>query len=312
MIEHHTEFAKIIADVRQHFGERQLQHPAETIRAQQLTRARDERIDVGLLVARGGIRGQVGEHARRRASQLLAHQGFELVRERAHVVAAVTVLRKRQLLAAQAEIPQPGADGEDVHLPSGIVDVVLARDLKPHRGENVRERRAVGRLASMTHMQRPGRVRGHEFHQHPLALAEPAFTVSATERMDTREFARVRLGRQVEVDESGPCHLDAREQGARRERGHDGGRKLARIPARRLCQAQREVGGELAVLVVAGALDDHRGGGGHLREHAPGELAQRGQQQLLEFLLQEVRDPRVWQARKCTRSAAATADRRSS
>jgi len=55
---------------------------------------------------------------------------------------------------------------------------------------------------------------------------------------------------------------------------------------RRLRQPQREVGGELAVLVVAGALDDHRGGRGHLREHAPGELAQGGQQQLLEFLLQ--------------------------
>src|SRR6202030_906727 len=132
------------------------------------------------------------------------------------------------------------------------------------------------------------------------------------ERVDTREFVRVRLGRGWKVDNPAPCHFGARQQGTRRERGHDGGRKLARIPARRLRQPQREVGGELAVLVVAGALDDHRGGSGHLREHAPGELAQGGQQQLLEFLLQEVRDPRVWQARKWSRSAGniRTADAR--
>jgi len=104
--------------------------------------------------------------------------------------------------------------------------------------------------------------------------------------VDERELARVGRGGQVEVDESGARHLGARQQGTRRERRHDGGRQLARVAACRLREAQREVGGELAVLAVAGALDHHRGRCGHLREHAPGELGQGGQQQLLEFLLQ--------------------------
>ena len=45
-----------------------------------------------------------------------------------------------------------------------------------------------------------------------------------------------------------------------------------------------------SVLRVAGALERHRRGGGHVGHDRAGELAERGPQQLLEFLLQEV-DP---------------------
>jgi len=123
-------------------------------------------------------------------------------------------------------------------------------------------------------VQRPVGFADTKLHQHPLALAEPALTVCAPERVDTRELARVRLGRQVKVDESRTCHLGARQQGTRRQCRHDCGRQLARVAACRLGQPQREVGGELAVLGVAGALDHHRGRCGHLGEHAPGELAE--------------------------------------
>jgi hypothetical protein len=45
------------------------------------------------------------------------------------VIAAVAVGRKFNALPAALEIAQPGADRQDVHLPPGIVDVVLALHL---------------------------------------------------------------------------------------------------------------------------------------------------------------------------------------
>src|SRR5689334_24821039 len=52
--------------------------------------------------------------------------------------------------------------------------------------------------------------------------------------------------------------------------------------ARRLRQAHRHVGGEIAMLGIAGTLDDDRGGGRHLEQNAAGEIGEGGEQQLLE------------------------------
>src|SRR5205807_7302346 len=119
------------------------------------------------------------------------------------IITPVAVCREGQLLPAQLQIPQPHAYGEDVHLPPGVVDVVLASDVEANRDENVGERRPVRSLASVTHVQRTRRVRGDELHQHPLALAEIAAAVALAKLVDAGELERVSLRGQEEVDEAG-------------------------------------------------------------------------------------------------------------
>jgi hypothetical protein len=51
---------------------------------------------------------------------------LELRSDGMHVVAAIAVRWERQRCAGGLQVPQPGAEREDIHLPAGIVDVVLA------------------------------------------------------------------------------------------------------------------------------------------------------------------------------------------
>jgi len=285
-VEDHAELAQVLADVGEHRLERELLHLGEARGSEQLARARDERIDVGLLVAGGGIRRQPREQRRGAAPQGgLRSRGLEVGGERAHVVAAVAVLGKRQLLAAQLEIAHPGADREDVHLPAGVVDVVLAGHLEADGREDVGERRPVGRLAAVADVQRPGGICRDELHQHPLTAPAAALAVARALRVDCAELACVGRGRQVEVDEAGAGYLGARHQRTRRQRRDDRRRQLARALARGPGEAQRHVAGKIAVLRLARALDHHARRRGLLREDAAGEPVERGQQQLLEFLL---------------------------
>src|SRR4030095_8563440 len=59
----------------------------------------------------------------------------------------------------------------------------------------------------------------------------------------------------MEVDETGSGDLGPIDQLARRQRAENRLRQLPRITARRFCQLQRNVGREIAVRGVAGALD---------------------------------------------------------
>src|SRR5258708_21615959 len=112
VIEEDAELPEVVADVREHLRERELEHLAETRRAQELPRPPDERIDVELLVASGRIGREPLENARRRPPQSLPGEAAELVRERSHVIAAVAVLREGQLLAADLQATHPGAHRE--------------------------------------------------------------------------------------------------------------------------------------------------------------------------------------------------------
>ncbi len=101
---------------------------SKAIRTEQRPCALDERIDVLFLITRGRIgrqiRGELGGGARK----ALALRDQQALGDRIHVVAAIAVRRKRQLFGCQLEIAQPHAERENVHLPPGIVDVVLALD----------------------------------------------------------------------------------------------------------------------------------------------------------------------------------------
>ena len=75
--------------------------------------------------------------------------------------------KRRHLAALRLEPAQPDADAEDVHLPAGIVDVVLAIHRVARRLEQVADGVAVGSVPTVTDVQRTGRVRGHELEQDP-------------------------------------------------------------------------------------------------------------------------------------------------
>ena len=87
----------------------------------------------------------------------------------ADVVALVAVSRKRKALAAGFQISQPDAGGQNVHLPTGIVDVVLAMYQPAIGNQQVGHASAKRTMATVTHVQRPGRVRRDKFH-NGLAL----------------------------------------------------------------------------------------------------------------------------------------------
>ena len=76
---------------------------------EQRAHARDQRIDVLLLVAGRGVGGQVGQHRRGRSLQLAATALLELRGDVMHVVAAIAVGRKRQRFTAVLQVAQPGA-----------------------------------------------------------------------------------------------------------------------------------------------------------------------------------------------------------
>ena len=126
-----------------------------------------------LVAALAGIGGQVGHDFIGTVAQavalLLAQRAGDVV----DVIAAVAVVGEAQLLAAEFEIAQPHAGGEDVHLPAGVVDIVLALHLKPAGFQHAGEAGAVGRAASMADVQRAGRIGGDEFHGDPLAQLLP-------------------------------------------------------------------------------------------------------------------------------------------
>ena len=182
----------------------------------------------------GASGGNAREHLACRTAQLRAGLVAQLLRDRAHVVAAIAIGRKWNRLAGQLQVPQPHADGEDVHLPAGIVDVVLAKDAVPGGGEQRSQGRAVSRLPAVADMQRPRGIRRNELDDHPAAFAEPAFAIAGAQLVDAPDLGRVSRGREEEIDEAGAGDLGPIDQGARGQSGHDGLRELPRIAARRL------------------------------------------------------------------------------
>ena len=87
------------------------------------------------------------------------------------IVALVAVGRKGHGLAAQVEVAQVDAGREDIHLPAGIVDVVLAVHVVTDRAQQVGDGRPVGRTAAVADMQGAGRIGRDELHLDAPPLA---------------------------------------------------------------------------------------------------------------------------------------------
>ena len=160
-------------------------------------------VDLGVRVIVGGAVAP----AFRFAHVALTVKGVDLLRHVAHVVAAIGVGWKRDLHAAQLEIPQPAGQCEDVHLPTRIVHVVLALDAVASGIENVCEARPERCPPPVADVQRAGRIRRYELDQHALPLsvvAAPERVAGAQHLADDLLF---RARPQDQIDEPRASHL---------------------------------------------------------------------------------------------------------
>ncbi len=213
-VEGHAEPREHIADT----VELTVEHDARQMfegRAQQGAGALDQRIharfDGGFVAFR--CRRQSVEHFARRAAQAATVDRLQLRRARAHVVALIPVGREGDVLAAHLEIAHPHRDAEDVHLPAGVVHVVLARHIEAGRFEHVGKARPVGGATTVTDVQRPGRIGGHEFHLHLAVQAEGTASEGCSFRQHAAHHVLFRSRPQEDVDESRTGDLDPFDPG---------------------------------------------------------------------------------------------------
>ena len=86
----------------------------------------------------------------------------EPARDVADVIALVAVLGEVRRASELFEVPAPYRGGEDLHLPAGVVEVVLALHAVPRPLEEPGESVAEDGVAAVTDGERPGRVCAHE------------------------------------------------------------------------------------------------------------------------------------------------------
>jgi hypothetical protein len=175
LVEAHPELLQVLAAVTKLLVEREPVHPGVVL-AEQPLRIADERIEVRLALPRGLVvlafrrrqPGRVGQHLLSRdPGKALLVRIAHLPRHVDDVVPLVAIGRKRHLDPEKDQVAQPGRQRQDVHLPTGIVDVVLALDVESGKIEQRRKRCPVSSPPPVPDVQRPGRICRNELDLHP-------------------------------------------------------------------------------------------------------------------------------------------------
>jgi hypothetical protein len=189
---------------------------------------------------------------------------------------------KGDRLVEQFEVAQPGRYGKDVHLPAGVIDVILARHLVAGKGQQRAQAGAVGGAAAMADMQRAGGIGGNEFDLqaagHASVLRRAATEIIAR-RPAPRPPPRCAPRRQREIDEAGAGDLDLRDKRRGRQLAHHALGDLARIGLQFARQLHPQVAGEITVAGLLGALENDVG-----KPLGGGDAGKRGAQQAGEML----------------------------
>ena len=163
------------------------------------------------------------------------------------VIALVAVARKLDFLAAEFEVTQPGRGTENVHLPAGVVDVVLALHVVTDEGEQVCQGGALGGAAAVTDVQRPGGIGGDEFHLNADTLADVAAAEIIALLENPGNDRAAAAAADEEIDETGPRDFDAFDRVAGAERLDDEFGQRARRHPGRLGHRQRDIGRKIAL-----------------------------------------------------------------
>jgi hypothetical protein len=266
-VEVHAEFRQVLLDVGQDVVQRHVEKHPVTVRLQQFAGSLDQRIEVKFTVA-AFVRRQrqaVLQFAPRKPAAVAVFHAND-ARDVVNVVAAVAVVRETDAFAAQLQVAQPDADGQDVHLAAVVVDVILTLHAVAGGSEDAGQARAVRRAAAMADVQRTGRVGGDELHGDAVAGALQPVAVLLALAQGVPDDTGQGAAMQVEVDEARAGYLEPGDLPRARHAIDDRLGQFTRRPARSLGQDHGDVGREFSVFGRFCALDLHRGFG-HGRQH---------------------------------------------
>ena len=132
-----------------------------------------------------------------------------------YVVALVDALWQGAVAAADLHVAPIDGEGEDVHLPSGVIDVVFVVHVVAVGAQDVGQGRAVGGAAAVADVQGPGGVGGDEFEQDFLRVFCLVAAVGGAFAHDGFEYGAVAAARQADVDETGAGDFDGGDAGMR-------------------------------------------------------------------------------------------------
>ncbi len=138
----------------------------------------------------------------------------------------------------------------------------------------------------MAHVQRTGGIGGYELDEHPPAAAVFAAPETLALVQDAPDHLELGIADDEYVDEPGPGDLDLLDQRAVRQGLDDRLRQVPRRHAGGSGQSQGDIGGQVAVVLLAGLLEAHvhRAFGG---QHAPlAQLRERVSKQSLQRFFQ--------------------------
>ena len=232
-----------------------------------------QQLEIGLDALHHGSDGELAERrqpfALRRVAIALAVALRQRLAHRPEIVAGIEPFRDlADILAQRLAVAQPGRAGENVDLRSGVVDVVLARDVEADLLEQRRQHVAIDRAARMGDVQRTRRVGGNVLDVDLPAATSVRAAVGAARHQRVGQPCPPESVAQAQVDEAGPGDRNLGDVRMRAQFAHQHVGDLARLAPGLLAQHQRRIGREISVRGIARRLD--RDGGGVERRQGAG------------------------------------------
>ena len=252
----HAEEFEIVPDIVEDGVEAKVEDMPVARLLEQEFRTANQRIDMFLLVTTLGlVRRHVLEHLAGGMPVDIAELAMQGRGDIEHIVALVAVGRERDLLTSEFQVAQPDRRGQDIHLAAGVVDIIFAVHVEACSLQQVGHGCTVGRAAPVAHVQGTGRVCGDKFHLDTFALADGRASETVFLFENLRHDLVTGCCGDKEVDKPGTCNLDLLDGGVCGQRGDDLFCECARAGLRGLAQHHGDIGREIAMAGVTGALD---------------------------------------------------------
>ena len=129
-----------------------------------------------------------------------------------HVIAQITLVGNLRLSAAGLQVTDVDGLVEELHLSSGVVDVVLPLYVVAGRRQDIGERAAQHGPARVADMDRTRRVHTHKFDLDALIGPGAGVAIAFALFDHTVDLGRQPIVCQSEIDESGARQPDAANQ----------------------------------------------------------------------------------------------------
>lgn len=142
--------------------------------------------------------------------------------DRFQIVAGIKTLRDlADVFAECLAIAEIGGARERIDLGASIIDIIFAGDGKAGEGEEIGERVAEHRTATMADMHRTRRVGRDIFDIHHPSLAHGASPKIGALLEHHAQHARPEASGERQIDETGASDFDPLDVGIRSEQWHD-------------------------------------------------------------------------------------------